>query len=425
MGAGLRYIHSHLAPYHLVFLGEVMESGDGKANGLAFDLATLYRLPFAPRFSIGANLSNMGPKISYTDDKEQADPLPTNLRLGLACKVLDSEANRLTIAADMNKLMVNRNMDGTSDNFFKALSTSPWTIKEWHASEEMDTTYYRTIFNGIVCGGMEYRALNSIAMRMGYYWNRPGKVQYWTFGAGIIFPYGQVDLSYIAAEVGHPLDNTIRASLTLTPDYCADTFSWSRQMNKPVSAFSANLGRMNMVHGGLHDFHQDNANLTLQFVQRAKSLFAVDFSASYAPLRVNESAYDEWINRYGNDVKLVESSKGGALFSFGSAVRMTWAIAGDNYTYLKLGPIFSWFDSNLKARLVSYYPGSQRIYQDIKIEVARPPFMYGFQAGIGSSIALKNGSSVEIAVTCKSLNKNDVTAVWIEPSIGYKLALSR
>ena len=38
----------------------------------------------------------MGPKITYIDAK-QADPLPTNLKIGLSYKALDSEFNKLTL----------------------------------------------------------------------------------------------------------------------------------------------------------------------------------------------------------------------------------------------------------------------------------------------------------------------------------------
>ncbi|MCB0311926.1 MAG: hypothetical protein KDH84_01435, partial [Calditrichaeota bacterium] len=55
--------------------------------------------------SLGANLSNVGPKITYID-KEQADPIPMNLRLGLAYKLLDSEFNKLTFVYDINRLLV-------------------------------------------------------------------------------------------------------------------------------------------------------------------------------------------------------------------------------------------------------------------------------------------------------------------------------
>jgi hypothetical protein len=74
------------------------------------------------KFSFGINLSNMGPKITYVD-AAQADPLPTQLRIGLAYKLFKNEGNDLTLAADFSKLLVNR--VGTKvDPFYEAFFTS-------------------------------------------------------------------------------------------------------------------------------------------------------------------------------------------------------------------------------------------------------------------------------------------------------------
>ncbi len=61
------------------------EQGTGVATSVSFDIAGMWRpstlnifgAEFGNRFSIGANLSNLGPKISYID-KDQSDPIPTN-----------------------------------------------------------------------------------------------------------------------------------------------------------------------------------------------------------------------------------------------------------------------------------------------------------------------------------------------------------
>ena len=85
MGVSLRYIRSNLAPQ-----GQGAEIGEGKANAFAFDVGLLYKFPFLNnRLSWGMNLSNMGPKIAYID-VAQADPLPTNLKTGLAFKLVDT-----------------------------------------------------------------------------------------------------------------------------------------------------------------------------------------------------------------------------------------------------------------------------------------------------------------------------------------------
>ncbi|OGC05750.1 hypothetical protein A2V82_00300 [candidate division KSB1 bacterium RBG_16_48_16] len=213
VGLGLRYIRSNLSD---VPVGA--ERGDGKASAFAFDVATLYKFTFAPKLSFGLNLSNMGPKITYVD-ADQADPLPTNLKVGFAYKLVDSKFNRLTLTADMNKLMVTRHADGTSDPFYKALLTSPWTIVEKEkqniGGEDEKVIGESKIFNGILSGGLEYWYSDLIALRTGYYWDKPGKVNYVSFGAGIQYNLYRFDFGYVSAAEGHPLANTMRFSLTM------------------------------------------------------------------------------------------------------------------------------------------------------------------------------------------------------------------
>jgi len=216
VGVGLRYIRSNLAP-----MGAGSERGEGVADAFAFDLATLYKFPFAPKLSLGINLSNMGPKITYID-AAQADPLPTNLKVGFAYRLINNKYNKLTFVADMNKLMVTRHDDGTSDPFYKALVTSPWTLVEREYDRgEADTaeddvvTKETKIFNGIISGGAEYWYSDLIALRAGYYWDKPGKVEFMSFGAGIQYSLYRFDFGYVSAAEGHPLANTMRFSLTI------------------------------------------------------------------------------------------------------------------------------------------------------------------------------------------------------------------
>ena len=214
VGLGLRYIRSNLSS-----VGAGLEKGDGKANAFAFDLATLYIVPFAPKLSLGLNLSNMGPKITYID-AAQADPLPTNLKVGFAYKLVNSKYNKLTLVGDLNKLMVTRHPDGTSDPFYKALFTSPWTITEVEkknigSEEDEEIVSQKKIFNGILSAGMEYWYSDLIALRAGYYYDRPGNVKYTSFGAGIQYFRYRFDFAYVSAPEGSPLANTMRFSLTL------------------------------------------------------------------------------------------------------------------------------------------------------------------------------------------------------------------
>ena len=197
LGLGMRYIRSNLAP-----MGAGQEQGNGIANAFAVDIGVLYKTGFINGLTLGANLSNLGPAITYVD-AAQADPLPTNLRLGLSYKILDSEFNKLLVAVDTNKLLVVRHKDEKPQPFYQAIFTS-WT-------DEPLADQANKLISSI---GVEYVYSDLIFLRTGYYYDYEGNVKYPTFGAGLKYSAFRFDFGYVAAEQGHPLSDTMRFSLT-------------------------------------------------------------------------------------------------------------------------------------------------------------------------------------------------------------------
>ena len=215
LGVNLRLIHSSLSP-----LGTEQEEGKGIATSIGFDLAALYKptdleipltgLSLRDRLSIGFNLSNMGPKVVYID-ADQADPLPTNLRLGFGYRVIQSEYNNLTAALDFNRLLVRKyapdSLKGPKppDPFYKAIFTA------WGDNG------FRKVTTG---GGLEYwyGKPRLIALRAGYFYESPsfGGRKFMTFGAGIRYDIYGFDFSYISAPDRSPLGNTLRFSLVIS-----------------------------------------------------------------------------------------------------------------------------------------------------------------------------------------------------------------
>lgn len=213
-GIAGRFIYSRLSPTNV---GQ--EQGTGTGISAAFDLATMYR-PFkgapkflADKFSFGVNLSNLGPKISYVD-ADQADPLPTQLRLGFSYEVVKSEFNSLTLAVDFAKLMVNRELadtaagtPGSVDPFYEALFTS------WKGGINGIAKSFQTSI------GAEYWYNKLIALRAGYFYEDPsnGNRKFYTLGAGLRYSLYGFDFSYLSSiEESHPLDNTLRFGLLVT-----------------------------------------------------------------------------------------------------------------------------------------------------------------------------------------------------------------
>ena len=198
LGVNMKIIRSNLAPF-----GAGKEEGTGQAWTFGVDLGILYKQFLFDRLNFGINLSNMGPKVAYID-VDQADPQPTNLKLGFAYRLLDSEFNKITLTADFNKLLVRRYTDGKSDPFYKAIFTS------W-GDEPFDQEMKKVISHV----GMEYWYAAFFALRAGYWDDKIGKIRAKTFGAGFRYSIYQIDFGYIAAGKGHPLSDTMRFSFSV------------------------------------------------------------------------------------------------------------------------------------------------------------------------------------------------------------------
>lgn len=224
LGTGVRVIYSNLSP-------STDQVSSGKGFSVAFDLAALYRTaPFAigttdGTVSVGLNLANMGPTITYSAAKE---PLPTNLRFGTGF-TLDFDAyNSLTITTDLNKTLVNVSSsvevtDGDTttvidpDPFYEAIFTS-WGPAEGVINPDSEAAQLSLIQQFTVGTGLEYWYNDLFALRAGYFYEDPknGDRQFITFGAGLRYNIIGVDISYLYAEESSPLANTLRFSLLLS-----------------------------------------------------------------------------------------------------------------------------------------------------------------------------------------------------------------
>jgi hypothetical protein len=195
MGVTLKLAYSNLSPQ-----GAGTEKGSGTATAVAADVGLLYHAQFLRGLSLGANLSNMGPKVSYID-RSQADPLPTNLKAGFAYKIIDQEYNKLTVASDLNKELVHRLDNGKSDEFYTAMITS------WNDNQMLKTLIWNV--------GMEYWYSTLVGLRAGYWNDHLGKVFPYTFGVSLKYSSYHFDFSYLTAGANHPLTDTMRYSLSV------------------------------------------------------------------------------------------------------------------------------------------------------------------------------------------------------------------
>ncbi len=235
LGTGIRWIRSNLAN---VSVG-AQETEPGVSIGV--DVAALYKFPefyfgtMSGQYNIGFNLSNMGPKIQYSDS-EQADPIPTLFRIGQALTLEFDSYNKITVATDASKMLVRQRVTETcidesdpatcttefsSDPFYKAIF-SAWSPIEILSSpvnsEEQEFRSLSVVDQLLLSAGFEYWYNNLFAVRGGYFYENPynGNREFMTFGAGIRYNIVGVDFSYIyALKENHPLSNTMRFSLLL------------------------------------------------------------------------------------------------------------------------------------------------------------------------------------------------------------------
>jgi hypothetical protein len=153
------------------------EVGQGSATGFAIDTGILWRL--SRRLQFGAMVSNLGPDISYID-ASQSDPLPRNLAVGFAYKLIDTDFNSVLVQAAVDKPLTNSNFDDVIEHF-----------------------------------GAEYWYARFIALRAGYKHDDAGNLKHLTFGAGLRYSLLQFDFAYSPSSEDSPLANTLRISLSL------------------------------------------------------------------------------------------------------------------------------------------------------------------------------------------------------------------
>jgi hypothetical protein len=199
----LRFIDSDLSG------GQISDMYPGLA--VAADVATYYHTTIQAstgdsQFGFGANISNIGSKISY-DKGNTSIFLPTNLRVGVSYQYPLDNYNSISINADINKLLVEP-QDSMTTQQYSQISTISSMFKSFS-----DPDFIKRIQTSV---GAEYAYNKEFFVRGGYYYESQisGNRKYFTLGAGFMLNVFQLDVSYlIATSQSNPLDQTLRFSL--------------------------------------------------------------------------------------------------------------------------------------------------------------------------------------------------------------------
>ena len=230
-GIALRYINSNLT-------GGLNVSGANTKAGqsVAADVSFYYRKKdldlgdMNAMFAFGANFSNIGAKMSYSDAARR-DFIPINMRLG-PCLTLDiDEYNSVSFNVDLNKLLVPTPPIYTADGdtilsgedptrgvaagIIGSFSDAPGDLtKDYNVvagsklKEELREINY--------AGGLEYWYAKQFAFRTGYFWEHQtkGNRKYFTMGLGVRYSIFSLDFSYLIANTQRsPLANTLRFTI--------------------------------------------------------------------------------------------------------------------------------------------------------------------------------------------------------------------
>lgn len=217
------------------------ETSPGKA--FAADIALYYNKYFLAgnrecNFGWGLNISNIGSKISYGGD-DNAEFIPTNLRMGINFLIPFNEYNKISLAADVNKLLVPtypiQRDDESSEEYqqrlqkdyydispisgiFKSFGDAPGGFKE-----ELQEIQWSV--------GAEYSYNDRFILRGGYHHEsaNKGNRKYFTAGAGFRMSVFSLDCAYVISTAqSNPLDQTLRFTLGFDLDGMKDLFGRRR-----------------------------------------------------------------------------------------------------------------------------------------------------------------------------------------------------
>jgi hypothetical protein len=222
LGATGRFMRSDLTN------GQTINDGSGNsethaANSLAADIGLYYQKSVTKTedIALGAFISNLGAKLRYSEDNNNQEFLPANLRIGGRYTNRIDDYNKISVMVDVNKLLV--------------------PTPRWRSDSTQNLTTYNNI--GVIAGalqsfgdapggmgeelqemqlsaGAEYWYAETFVARIGYFWEHKtkGGRQYFTVGAGLRYNIFAFDLAYLIPTTRistSPLANTIRLGLAM------------------------------------------------------------------------------------------------------------------------------------------------------------------------------------------------------------------
>ncbi len=215
IGVGLKYIYSNLAG------GSVGGNTYKAGTSVAGDIGLYHngQNTLGQGWSFGVALTNLGGKISYTDNADQKDFIPANFGIGTTYTAVLDESNKLTFGVDLNKLLV-PTPPALGDTAGLVAYHQKSVVGSWASSfGDAPGGFSEEIKEFQVSAGAEYWYNNQFALRGGYFFEdkTKGNRRYFTTGVGIKYNVFGLNFSYLiptgSGANQNPLANTLRFSL--------------------------------------------------------------------------------------------------------------------------------------------------------------------------------------------------------------------
>lgn len=226
-GVGLKYIYSNLAG------GSVGGNTYKAGTTVAGDIGIYHNAhnEVGQGWAFGAALTNLGGKISYTDNADQRDFIPANLGIGTTYTSVLDESNRVMFGIDINKLLV-PTPPAIGDSAGLVAYRQKSVVSSWASSfGDAPGGFSEELKEFQVSAGAEYVYADQFALRAGYFYENKtkGNRRYFTTGVGVKYNVFGLNFSYLIPTGSginqNPLANTLRFSLVfdLTGEGGGDT----------------------------------------------------------------------------------------------------------------------------------------------------------------------------------------------------------
>lgn len=261
-GLAFRYVYSNLTG------GSVVQGAESKpGQTVAADVSVYYEndefklFQKDAEFAWGASISNIGGKMSYTETSRR-DFIPINLRVGPRFTMFLDEYNKVSLAVDINKLLVPtppvyaRDTSGlprydddgnlivlsgvdpdiaTANGMFNSFTDAPGNVvgldENDEAIIESGSRFREEMREFTISTGVEYWYMGDrdgelkelFGVRAGYFHEHElkGNRKYFTLGAGLRYNVFGLDFAYLipvyfgsTITQKSPLQNTLRFSMT-------------------------------------------------------------------------------------------------------------------------------------------------------------------------------------------------------------------